>query len=365
MNQWTVVPSPNVPNRDNILNGVSAADNTHVWAAGYTDAGSASTAQTLIQFWNGSAWTIQTSPNVAGSGNELQGVAAVSSTEAWAVGGVLGGPWQTLVEHTTNGGTTWTIESSPSNAAQGWGASYLNAVAVASSSYVWAAGYYNTIGNQTAALLEVWRPGVGWVVPAQPNIAGGIYYGIYALDTNHIWAVGAQDVNNTTLPLVVFWDGIRWTPVSAPARGTINILNAVAGTNANDVWAVGTADNNTWTIHWNGTTWSDSYTSIGSNTYYGVGAVDMNFYAAVGYLGLVPPQYGQTANWNGTAWVQSANSLGANTTLDGVTVVPGTNRVSGGNLWAAGWGFDTSQGHFQTLIVNYNIPANARPAPGP
>jgi hypothetical protein len=44
--------------------------------------------QTLVEHWNGSAWKAQPSPNPGGSSNnnDLSGVAATSSTNAWAVG---------------------------------------------------------------------------------------------------------------------------------------------------------------------------------------------------------------------------------------------------------------------------------------
>ena len=57
--------------------------------------------QTLVEHWNGSAWSVVPSPNVGGSyDNALYGVAAVSANDVWAVGHD-GDPitGQTLVEH--------------------------------------------------------------------------------------------------------------------------------------------------------------------------------------------------------------------------------------------------------------------------
>lgn len=46
--------------------------------------------KTLIEHWNGMAWKLQPSPNAGNSkdANELEGVAAISSTRAWVVGDV-------------------------------------------------------------------------------------------------------------------------------------------------------------------------------------------------------------------------------------------------------------------------------------
>ena len=44
--------------------------------------------QTLVEHWNGKAWKVQPSPNPGSprTDRELDGVAATSSTNAWAAG---------------------------------------------------------------------------------------------------------------------------------------------------------------------------------------------------------------------------------------------------------------------------------------
>jgi hypothetical protein len=65
---------------------VAATSGTNAWAVGYYFNGTVK--RTLVLHWNGTSWTHQTSPNAGGSSldNVLQGVAATSSTDAWAVG---------------------------------------------------------------------------------------------------------------------------------------------------------------------------------------------------------------------------------------------------------------------------------------
>ena len=62
-----------------------------VWVAGYYFPGSY--AQTLIEHWDGTSWSVVPSPNGCCT---LRGVAAVAANDVWAVGN-QGGPF-TLVE---------------------------------------------------------------------------------------------------------------------------------------------------------------------------------------------------------------------------------------------------------------------------
>jgi len=88
-----------------------------------SDSYNADMAQTLIEHWDGAAWTVVPSPNVAGFSNVLGAVRAASPTDIWAVGESFStGVDQTLILHWN--GHTWTQVASP---APGTGAA-LNAV---------------------------------------------------------------------------------------------------------------------------------------------------------------------------------------------------------------------------------------------
>ena len=82
---WSVVSSPNAGTSHNYLNGVAAVSANDVWAVGYYVNGS-NVDQTLVEHWNGSAWSVVSSPNAGTGDNDLYGVAAVSATDVWAVG---------------------------------------------------------------------------------------------------------------------------------------------------------------------------------------------------------------------------------------------------------------------------------------
>ncbi len=75
------------------LTSVADTSASSAWAVGWT--GSGASAKTLILRWNGTAWTRVPSPD-PGPDAELSGVAALSGSDAWAVG-IVGG--KTLILH--------------------------------------------------------------------------------------------------------------------------------------------------------------------------------------------------------------------------------------------------------------------------
>src|SRR5690242_2370859 len=72
------------PGSQNRFFGV-ALSSCQAWAVGDYVTG-AGDLRTLIERWNGTAWTRVPSPSPASAYNDLFGVAATSATNAWAVG---------------------------------------------------------------------------------------------------------------------------------------------------------------------------------------------------------------------------------------------------------------------------------------
>src|SRR5260370_165387 len=93
--------TPNPSLTYNFLEGVSAVSGSDAWAVGNYDNG---LSDSLILHWNGTAWSQVNSPNASAYPSDygLTGVSAVSGTDAWAVGsyGVNGSDtFSTLVLH--------------------------------------------------------------------------------------------------------------------------------------------------------------------------------------------------------------------------------------------------------------------------
>lgn len=271
---WRVVPSPNETKSD-YLYSVAASSSTDAWAVGAAYNRPTETQLTLVEHWNGKAWSIVPSPNPGTAefcgfqsyaGNYLYGVTAVSGTEAWAVGEICPyGVGQTLAEHWD--GTQWAVVASPSES--GAENSTLAAVASISSNDVWAVGNYQEGGGayQWNTLTEHWD-GTQWSIVGSPNVAGAdenFLTAIAAISSTDIWAVGHSETNITDVPLIEHYDGQGWSIVSSPypPPSEFNELYAVAAISANDVWAVGYENENSsgqyggaLTEHWDGTSWS-------------------------------------------------------------------------------------------------------------
>ena len=97
---WAVVPSPNPSTAVfNTLSGAAVVSASDIWAVGQSRNSSGS--GTLIEQWNGTSWTIVTSP-APGSASQLSGASAdPASGQAWTVGNLTpasGGATQTLTE---------------------------------------------------------------------------------------------------------------------------------------------------------------------------------------------------------------------------------------------------------------------------
>ena len=114
---WSIVSSPNVGTSYNQLDGVTLVPGTKkLWAVGTDAAPSSGPGLTLTEHWNGINWSIVSSPNAGTTNNFLIGMAAISTRNIWAVGGFVNDPVsnnpQVLIEHWN--GTRWSVVSSPS-----------------------------------------------------------------------------------------------------------------------------------------------------------------------------------------------------------------------------------------------------------
>jgi len=230
---WSIVSSPTVANGK--LLGVAAASTNDVWAVG--DFNNASgVRQTLIEQWNGKKWSVVPSPNVGTQPNELLGVTAVSANDIWAVGDVETVPsanfFQTLTLHWD--GTTWSIVPSPSPSND-----TLRAVAAVSTSDVWAVG-----DSGSGTLIEQWN-GSSWSVVTSPNPSTitNVFNGVAIVSATEIWAVGDFIDNNTGAfqTLIELWNGTSWSIVSSPnPAGMQDFFDAAsADPSSGQAWAVG------------------------------------------------------------------------------------------------------------------------------
>ena len=154
---WSIMTSPKPAGSpgDAYLNGVSCPTTTSCFAVGYVQSGHAPNAfSTLVEHWNGHSWAIMTSPNRVGSGtpnNYLNGVSCRSTTSCFAVGFSIFHGWKTLVEHWN--GRAWSIMTSPNPT--GFQYHVLGGVSCPSVTSCYAVG--DSQGSSTQALVEHWN----------------------------------------------------------------------------------------------------------------------------------------------------------------------------------------------------------------
>ena len=323
---WDIVASPNVGEYSS-LEDVAAISSSDAWAVGSSGGGSTGSSN-LIEHWDGASWSVAAAPAVPNSW--LADASVVSGSDVWTVGRVYkprASAFHTLTEHWN--GSAWSVIKSPNRPDAG---NELAGVAAISSSDVWAVGET----NETRALIEHWN-GARWSIVKSPNRLGTSLDAVSAVSSTNVWAVGAAEGEGT---LVEHWNGTKWSKVASPSQGVAAHLLGVSAISASNVWAVGWyapasgAQFKTLIEHWNGTSWSvvpSPNPSISVNILYDVSAVSSNDVWAVGYFS------GSTyktlvEHWNGSSWsvVPGANRP-ADNSLYGVDAIPSIAFAVGSN----------------------------------
>ena len=313
-------------------------------------------------------WNAVASPPVGSEGN-LTAIAALSTSDAWAVGQYEGPDslQRTLVEHWN--GANWTQVPSPNSSDRD---NSLTAVAAVSASDVWAVGSGATAPNKSEQLIEHWD-GKTWTITPNPTISQGTSFlsGVAAISVSDVWAVGSTIVQVTNgpyhqEPLVEHWDGATWKvvtsaalPATDPNSSSFNQLSAVTAINSKDVWAVGQADKSL-IEHWDGAAWkivpgvvpnegyapSDALTGVAASAANDVWAVGTGAHNSAGGCGAgaVPV----VEHWDGVRWSSSlfANPSAGSDLLAFNTIA----AVSANDAWMVG-GVETSRTRTHVFIA--------------
>lgn len=361
---WSIASSPNPSSQYNFLNGVAAISANDAWAVGYESANTTgSISLTLIEHWDGTSWTVVNSQNPTNQ-NTLNAVAGVSTNDVWAVGlsqDPNSGVYHTLIEHWN--GTAWSIVASPNPSTI---ANDLTAVTVISTTNVWAVGNYNDTNSHSLPLIEHWN-GKVWKVVSTPTAGSGatILSGVTAISAGNVWAVGTYQPDPSSLQtqtLTERWSGKSWTIVTSSNNGAINNLTGVTwvpGTKT--LWAVGGYSGATSTPqsplleYWNGKSWK-----IVPSPSSGLNVLSLNSIAAISATNVWAVGSYHDANsglnatlteqWNGTSWsiVSSPNAPTGDSYFYTVTTVPASS-----NLWAVGVNAPGTGPADQTLTASY------------
>jgi hypothetical protein len=146
---WASVATPNVGEGTNKLNTVLALAPNDVWAVGFSTPVAVpkqAATLTLIEHFDGARWAVVPSPNVgpnsSNQSNRLLGLTANSANDIWAFGSYFAadgsGHQMTLLLHWD--GTSWTVASSPSPTKGGLPCDLLWAGVASSPGDVWILG---------------------------------------------------------------------------------------------------------------------------------------------------------------------------------------------------------------------------------
>ena len=251
---WKVVPSPSLGGGFNRLQGVSCVSTTSCVAVGWGEIpGTSGSHRTMIESWNGKKWVLVSSPNRGRLDNDLNAVSCVSAKSCVAVGSWLTstlGDHLTLVESWN--GSVWTIDTSSPNVPSTVGTKIngvedsLNGVSCAKRSSCMAVGSYEDTRGFDRTLTESWN-GTSWSVAKSPNhdLTGNALAGVSCDSTKECEAVGTYGGaanGGAGVPRVPTesWNGSVWSKVTSPNPGkSVDALAGVSCAAAKSCRAVG------------------------------------------------------------------------------------------------------------------------------
>jgi hypothetical protein len=279
---WKANPfNPGSPQTLDLL-GLAAAGPSAAWAVGMNQ----STSHPVIVSYNGSSWRYDHTPTRPDPAF-LNGVAAVSANDVWAVGDKGKGLRSyTLIEHWD--GSSWKVVPSPNggpstlvrtpkgprvpSGREPLSVSALSAIAVVSPDDIWAVGGYDRAlpsrkekgmyrpAYRVRLLTEHWN-GTRWTLGPTPVLesraispAGIPTYGFYET----LAAAPSGDLIGAGSPRLWRFNGSTWKP--DPTWKPIHDLMATTISGPDDAWAMGSLNGNAElaAVHWDGNQWTQT-----------------------------------------------------------------------------------------------------------
>jgi hypothetical protein len=237
-NAWSVMTTPNVANTDNGLSGIACATPTLCFAVGSAGNGPV-TPRTLVEQWDGMTWTIVASPSPSGSDvfPFLTAVACPSATACYAAGNYQSGSTtKTIVERWD--GTNWSMVTSPNVA--GASNNWIESLACATATDCFAVGTSRAASNGATHDL-ILRGGSGsWSIVARATNepTRNEVRDVACASASTCFLVGS---NGSSKPVTIEqWNGTSWSNLTVPQPSLPNsTLSDVACASAAVCFAVG------------------------------------------------------------------------------------------------------------------------------
>jgi hypothetical protein len=336
---WSTVASSQHLNKPSAIATIAGND---IWVVGSTR-DSANPVRTGAEHWNGSSWSQVPVPDVGTGANSLNGADALASKNIWAVGySTHSGRQRTLIERWN--GTQWRVVTSPNAGTSGDNA--LTSVAALSNTNAWAVGSSRTATSRKS-LIQRWN-GTSWSIVSSPNpgTLGNSLLGVEAAAPNDIWAVGWKSSGNGLRSLLLHYDGTRWTEGTAvPKVGTgDNVLTGVSVVSSDDIWATGYYVDDTQykrlTLHYNGTSWSHVPSpngADGTSILMGIDASSQTDAWAVGfeYRTALGHYVASTQHWDGSGWTAFPSAISKDGTKESA-MFDVAKATDTSQVWAVG-----------------------------
>jgi hypothetical protein len=360
---WSIVPSPSRPGTS-LLSGVSCVSASSCTAAGSSTATAKAVKKTLIESWNGTTWSIATSPNnPTGHPSYLSSVSCPTATFCIA-GGSQAQVWN---------GSTWSIVYSLGRYTSGAG---LSGVSCLSATECLAAGWSRDSSLIDHPLSYTWN-GTAWAAAPAPGhpVLQDTLSGVACVSASFCTAVGTHTSGPfrpfATQTLAESWNGSTWSVVPSPNHfqngaennGELSAVSCLSASSCTAVgsWTADSADNHaqqTLVESWNGSTWSlvpspDRKQFGYSNELTGVSCVSASFCTAVGSY--FPNLFNDQAktlieSWNGTKWsIVPSPVEGMTSSLASVSCVSASSCIAAGSFVASTGGEEPG-----TLVESWN-----------
>jgi hypothetical protein len=341
------------------LNTVSCASSTACMTVGNYE-GSGSTFDAFTESWNGSNWTIQSTPNPGNS--YLSGVSCPSASDCIAVGDVASGSDLVTLAQVWNG-SSWTVQSTPSPS--GATDSYLVSISCTSSTACTAAGFYRNGAGDDLPLAEAWN-GSSWSLQSTPDPSGTTtaeFTGVSCSSSADVCVAVGYYLTPSYTVLAEVWNGTSWTidNPSLPAGGSGGYLGGVSCTPGGSCIAVGDYSNASNTVvtlaeFWNTSAWTVQATQnrVDAKDSYldAVSCASATSCTAVGSVYHSGPVHTVTLaeRWNGSSWHLSAPGAPSGATGSNLASVSCTSQS---NCMGAGWYYNGSDTELP-LVAPYN-----------
>lgn len=340
---WSVVTSPNKGSSSE-LSGVSCSTQSLCLSVGTY---ATSSQGTLSEKWNGSTVAVVTSPAPSGSKEvEFNAISCPTATFCMGVGRAYKSGSDLLLAEKWNG-SKWTMLTTPSLGVDQ--ADDLYGVSCKSATWCMAVGWWTVDPENALAML--WN-GSTWTQETVPNTNStddNDLNSISCTSTSFCIAVGDTSADDQ---LIDRWNGSSWSIVSSTGNRALDGVRCRSTTFCIAVGAQGSTPVDTLVEKWNGATWSvmssPNVSGSTANFLLSVSCTGTTFCMAGGwYQGSGSDQFTLTEVYNGSTW-SIVPSINPSSTFDVINSVSCTTASGGNFCLAVG-----RQVSYRTLVEKY------------